>query len=48
MLAVKAASMKFFRVFSCFSLFKKNFPVTGFTDPLLFSANKLRGIIVID
>ena len=34
MLAVNAASMKFFRVVSCFSLFKKNPSVTSFTDAL--------------
>ncbi len=34
MLAVNAASMKFFRVVSCFSLFKKNPSVTSFTEGL--------------
>ncbi len=34
MLAVNAASMKFFRVVSCFSLFKKDFSVSSITDRL--------------
>jgi len=33
--AVNAASMKFFRVVLYFSLFKKTFSVTSFTDVLL-------------
>jgi hypothetical protein len=34
MLAVIAASMKFFRVVSCFLLFKKNLSVTSFNEVL--------------
>ncbi len=32
--AVNATAMKFFRVVSCFSLFKKNPSVTSFTEAL--------------
>ena len=38
----KPFSMKFFRVILCFSLFKKNFSVTGFTDPLPRKSRKSR------
>jgi len=48
MLAVNAASMKFFRGVSCVSLFKKNFSVSRFTDVLqkdFFMTGRKPGIV---